>query len=107
MAENALGITEIENQEHISQQKTGDNIAAKRVAVYEWNGEEWQRSGLPVETRYDYSGNPIYIANASIGADETASVWTIQAYDLSDSSNATAKIATNTAWSNRASGTYT
>lgn len=58
MAENALGITEIENQEHISTQKTGDNIAAKRVANYGWDGSNWQRisnaGGKLVSIAYDY-----------------------------------------------------
>jgi hypothetical protein len=57
MAENALGITEIENQEHISPQKTGDNIAAKRVAPYVWDpmSSDWQRSPAPyVPYSYDY-----------------------------------------------------
>jgi len=45
MAEGALGITEIENQEHISFNKTGDNISAKRVVPYYWDGTNWQRQG--------------------------------------------------------------
>jgi hypothetical protein len=58
MAENALGITEIENQEHISPQKTGDNIAAKRVANYGFGPDsQWSRTPLPlVDIAYDYVG---------------------------------------------------
>lgn len=86
----------------------GENIEAKRVAVYEWNGQTWQRSGNGVGTdeRYDYAGNPIYVGSAAIGTNESDPHWTITAYDLTSSSNASAKVAASTAWSNRASGVY-
>lgn len=45
MGEGPLGITEIANQEHIDFPKTGDNIAAKRVALYGYypGGSVWNR----------------------------------------------------------------
>ena len=42
--------------EHIGPEATGDNIEAKRVAVYNWNGEEWERmgAGLTPGASFDY-----------------------------------------------------
>lgn len=56
MGENPLGITEIENQEHISPQKTGDNVAAKKVVPYGFGtGNTWGRVPLPlIDFAYDY-----------------------------------------------------
>jgi hypothetical protein len=39
------GSESITQAEHISPEKTGDNITAKRVAVYVWNGTTWERQG--------------------------------------------------------------
>lgn len=36
-------VPEITSAEHISPEHTGDNISAKRVAGYIWNGTDWQR----------------------------------------------------------------
>jgi len=52
------GSESVIRSEHISPLKTGDNIEAKRVAPYVWNGTEWQRfapqsAGLITEP-YDY-----------------------------------------------------
>lgn len=41
------GEGEIERAEHISPRKTGDNIQAKRVATYVWNGSSWERMTQP------------------------------------------------------------
>src|ERR1700675_3133853 len=42
------GSEQITQSEHIAPNKTGDNIEAKRVAGYQWNGSSWGRvaSGL-------------------------------------------------------------
>lgn len=37
------GIEEVNRAEHMSPRKTGDNIQAKRVATYVWNGSTWER----------------------------------------------------------------
>jgi hypothetical protein len=47
MSENAISEQEIANREHLAPGKTGDNIAAKRVASYIWNGSNWQRMSQP------------------------------------------------------------
>ena len=57
--------------------------------------------------RYDYSGTPIYVGIAAAGTDTSVGGWTITAYDLSSSSAASGKTATDVSWDNRASGTYT
>lgn len=50
-----FGTTEINNREHIAPDKTGDNVAAKRVANYYWDGANWQRQGATlVPASYDY-----------------------------------------------------
>lgn len=38
------GSESISQAEHISPEKTGDNIQAKRVAGYVWNGTSWERA---------------------------------------------------------------
>lgn len=48
------GDGEISRAEHISPRKTGDNIQAKRVVPYEWNGTDWNRKSAPFLTKpYD------------------------------------------------------
>ena len=37
------GAESIVQAEHISPEKTGDNIEAKRIANYVWNGSSWER----------------------------------------------------------------
>lgn len=56
MAEHAISNTEIQNREHIAPQKTGDNIAAKKVAAYGFGADSnWARNPLPlVDIPYDY-----------------------------------------------------
>jgi len=40
---NMQGAESITQAEHVGPAKTGDNIEAKRVVNYEWNGSTWQR----------------------------------------------------------------
>lgn len=49
---------EIANREHISPSKTGDNIAAKKVAIYSFGTDgAWHRQPTGfVDTAYDYVG---------------------------------------------------
>ena len=63
----ALGLNHIENAEHIDPGTSGDNIAAKKVAGYAWDGTNWNRSTggsifkLPYDSQYftnpDAGGN--------------------------------------------------
>jgi hypothetical protein len=40
------GSESITQAEHISPDKTGDNIQAKRVVPYTWNGSTWERASV-------------------------------------------------------------
>lgn len=57
--------------------------------------------------RYDYDdATTIYTATAAVGTSEGSTGWIITKYDLTDTDNASGKIATSTSWTNRASGAY-
>lgn len=57
--------------------------------------------------RYDYSSSTtIYVGQAPLGTAEATAIWTITKYDLASSSAASGKVAINTAWDDRAIGTY-
>lgn len=44
----------VTRSEHIDPKTTFDNIQAKRVAPYNWDGNNWQRQPLPLITKpYD------------------------------------------------------
>lgn len=63
-------------------------------------------SGVFIQ-RYDYSNSStIYVGTAPKGSLESASVWTITKYDLTDSSDASALTAKNVAWDDRTTETY-
>lgn len=103
------GIQEITQAEHISPEKTGDNIEAKRVASYESDQAtlQWVRKGTGRTERYDYSdATTIYVGSAIVGTGEGSTGWTISKYDLTDTSNASGKIAIDVSWTNRLSGTF-
>lgn len=58
--------------EHIGPTETGDNIDAKRVAVYFWNGSSWERSmggtpqpSTPTVTSVDDSTSSVTIIAAN------------------------------------------
>jgi len=56
MASGGNTVPRITEAEHIGPNDTGDNIEAKRVANYAWDGTNWQRQGLNLapKTNYDY-----------------------------------------------------
>jgi hypothetical protein len=46
----------IQNAEHIDPATSGDNIAAKKTAGYQWDGSNWQRNPINfVDRPYDYT----------------------------------------------------
>lgn len=47
-------VPRITKAEHIGPDDTGDNIEAKRVATYGWDGSNWQRQGLQLTPNKDY-----------------------------------------------------
>lgn len=64
------GSESITQAEHISPVKTGDNIQAKRVVPYAWDGTSWGRTPLPfITASYDF----ISQAQAS-----TTDTWTFK-----------------------------
>lgn len=82
------GSQSIQKAEHISPNKTGDNIEAKRVANYAWNGGlgQWQRddgSGAVYATIIDdtTTANTTYIGKAAIGSATSSAVWQIAKLD--------------------------
>ncbi len=58
MPEGPIGEQEIANREHIAPQKTGDNIAAKKVVPYVFGTDsQWHRPPAPlIDAAYDYVG---------------------------------------------------
>jgi hypothetical protein len=57
--------------------------------------------------RYDYDDSTtIYAAYASIGTSDATTGWTITKYDLTDTNDASGKVATDVSWSDRASGSF-
>lgn len=107
------GEGEIERAEHISPRKTGDNIQAKRVAQYVWDGANWQRMSQPGEsavkkTKIDKSTtNVIYIGKADSGTATSAALWTITKVDKTVTDNVTVTHTGGTAiWDNRTSEVY-
>ena len=60
-----------------------------------------------ITERYDYDdATTIYTATAVVGTADASTGWTVTRYDLTDTNNASGKIATDVSWTNRASGTY-
>lgn len=57
--------------------------------------------------RFDYGTSPIYyVGSAPLGSSESASVWYIEMFDLTSTSNALGKKAVNASWTGRAAATY-
>jgi hypothetical protein len=102
----------INRSEHVSK-TTGENIDAKRVAGYIWNGSGWERdSGSPSQaTRIDDSttADTVYIGKASIGTATSAASWQIVKLDVASGMIKTwadGDALFNNVWDNRASLTY-
>lgn len=57
--------------------------------------------------RYDYDDPTIiYTATAPVGTADNATGWTIIKYDLTDTNDASGKVATDVSWLDRATGSY-
>lgn len=108
------GEGEVMRAEHISPRKTGDNIQAKRVASYVWDGSAWQRMSQPGETavkktKIDKSSttNVIYIGKANLGTALSAASWTITKIDKTVTDNITiTHTGTTAVWNDRLTETY-
>ena len=90
---------------------TRGNLSAKRVVMYNYDATtDTLQPGInnrQVTERFDYDdATTIYTGTAAVGTADSATGWTITKYDLTDTNNASGKIATDVSWTNRASGTY-
>ena len=57
--------------------------------------------------RFDLTSSTIiYTATAPVGTADASLGWTITKYDLSDTNNASGKVATDVSWNNRATGSF-
>lgn len=89
-----FGITDINNREHIAPDKTGDNIAAKKVATYVWTGSIWTRMTQPgnptASTTGGYTPFKLISAASTNATNIKASAGTI-GYITASSINAAAR----------------
>lgn len=107
-------VPSIVGAEHIGPEATGDNIEAKRVAVYQWNGTSWVRTpyggSAALATRIDEASATVtYIGKAATGSTADEAVWQIQKIDESSGTIITwadGDANFNNVWDDRASITY-
>jgi len=105
-------VPDITQAEHIGPLDTGDNISAKRVAVYETNdGVSWVRKGTQLAVRIDdtTTANTTYIGKAPIGSATSSAVWQIAKLDTSSGlikTWAAGSSSFNQVWNDRASLTF-
>lgn len=59
-------VPRITKAEHIGPDDTGDNIEAKRVAGYVWNGSTWQRQGVSLAPNVDYDYIDVQQTSATV-----------------------------------------
>ena len=76
--------------EHIGPDYTGDNISAKKVANYVWNGSSWGRMVQPGESALYESRNDtttdtnlVYLGKALPGSATSDAAWQIKRYNKS------------------------
>ena len=86
MSDGGNTVPRIANAEHIGPNDTGDNIEAKRVAGYIWNGTSWERhsgAGAALESRFDTTTttDAVYIGKALPGSATSAAAWQIVKID--------------------------
>lgn len=102
--------TEISAAEHISPEKTGDNIQAKRVANYIWNGSDWARdTGANIVRPTDaYSLSNIDDSTSTeyYGYEDKDGNWYIKKLVSGAFTFVAGSSNYSTAWTNRASQSY-
>lgn len=104
--------TQSEGSKALDQQEHNDTASAKRVIVRtqdlatgDWSN--WNPASSIAE-RFDYSdATTIYTATAAVGSADGDADWTIIKYDLTDSSDASGKVAIGVAWDDHLTETYT
>lgn len=98
---------DLDRQENI----TKGNVSVKKVAVYSYDAASDTlipgiRDNVTTQ-RYDYDNSTeIYVGEAPLGTSDSTTGWTITKYNLSDSNDASGKVATNVSWTNRTTGSY-
>lgn len=114
------GSESITQAEHISPDKTGDNIQAKRSANYVWDSDSgtWARMTQPggssgttaYESRNDTTTdtNLVYLGKATPGTATSAASWQIKRYNKSAGHMSFADDVTtyNKVWDDRTSYSY-
>lgn len=112
------GLSALAQQEHNSDAKakrvilraldptTGDYVTISAVDTGDGTYALASKQSAATE-RFDYSSSTtIYTGEAAIGTGDDSLGWTLTKYDLSDSSDASGKVATDVSWDDRATGTY-
>jgi len=80
--------------------------APTKIAVTNLDGSP-VATNITLTERYDYDDpTTIYTATAPVGTADASTGWTITKYDLSDTNNASGKVATDVSWTNRVTGSY-
>jgi hypothetical protein len=112
MSDKSLHSESITRSEHLSK-LDGENIDAKRIAGYIWNGSEWERdSGSPSQTtRIDdtTTTDVVYIGKAAIGTATSAASWQIVKLDVASGMIKTwadGNASFDNVWDSRSSLTY-
>lgn len=95
----------------LDQHEHNPDASSKRVILRIQNLDtgEWENynPNQALTERYDYNDPVIiYIGQAYPGVDEDALGWVIIKYDLTDSNDASGKVASDVSWDNRALGAY-
>lgn len=101
--------TDSAQSKQIDQHEHSIDASAKKVILKQQDLADgnWYNLSDVIDERYDYSSpTTIYTATAQIGTSDASTGWTIIKYDLSNSSNATGKVAVDVSWNDRATGTY-
>lgn len=104
----------LDNSEHVGPDTTGDNVHAKKVVMYQWDGSGWVRTpyggSAALATRIDeVSATVTYIGKAATGSATSSGVWQIQKIDESSGTVITwadGDANFNNVWDDRASLTY-
>lgn len=104
----STGVYGVQGSKHVTPIEWAENViingvSAKKIVPIDIAGNI---SGSTTE-RYDIQGDIIYFGTATMGASESASVWLIYKYDVTDLAASYGKLALNVKWSDRATETYT
>lgn len=95
----------LDREEHVHKGQVG----AKRVVLYDYDATTDTLSPTnAIQTeRFDYATPPVYYVGAApLGSSESEAVWTIEKFDLTDTSNATGLKAHGAIWDDRATEIY-